>query len=368
LSDDEAFEKQLKSSALALERRLAPHRKPVKRRWIVRLVLLSSTFVILAALGIYAWGVSAFNAPGPAVDTVTVVLAKGSGVNAIARRLAEAGVIRRAEVFAIATRISKTGTKLKAGEFEFPPGVSAKAVMHILIRGETVVRKLTIAEGLQTPQALELILAADGLEGDLDLKGDVGLAGGVAMVEGALLPETWHYKWGDKRSGILERMRAGQKKLLAEEWTKRAQDLPFQTMAEALVLASIVEKETAKSAEREHVAGVFVNRLRRGMRLQSDPTVAYGLSPDRPLDRPLSRADLKSRHPWNTYVHKGLPPSPICLPGRAAVQAVLHPLQTRDLYFVADGTGGHVFAATLADHNRNVAKWRRLQRAIKKEP
>jgi UPF0755 protein len=362
LSDDEAFEKQLKSSALALERRLAPHKKSVSRRWIVRLVLLSSTFVILAGLGIFAWGISAFNAPGPATETVIVVLPKGSGVNAIAKRLAEAGVIRRAEVFAIATRISKTGTKLKAGEFEFPPTVSAKAVMHILIRGETVVRKLTIAEGLQTPQALELILAAEGLEGDLDL------AGGVAMIEGALLPETWHYKWGDTRSGILERMRAGQQKLLAEEWAKRAQDLPFQTMEEALVLASIVEKETGKSAEREHVAGVFVNRLRRGMRLQSDPTVAYGLSPDRPLDRALSRADLKTRHAWNTYVHKGLPPSPICLPGRAAVQAVLHPLQTKDLYFVADGTGGHVFASTLVDHNRNVAKWRRLQRAIKKEP
>jgi UPF0755 protein len=356
LSDDDDFQKTLIKSAESQRRRLSHSKKPRSRRWIVQLAMLLVVFLLVTGAGVLAWGISEFNAPGPATEPVTVVLPKGSGVNAIARRLAAAGVIRRADVFAIATRINKTGNKLKAGEFEFPPAVSAKAVMHILIRGETVVRKLTIAEGLQTAQALELILAAEGLEGD------VIADGGVSLVEGELLPETWHYKWGDSRSGLLKRMRTAQEKALSKEWAKRSDDLPFDSMAEALVLASIVEKETGIASERSHVAGVFVNRLRRDMRLQSDPTVAYGLSPDKPLDRPLSRTDLKTNHNWNTYLHKGLPPSPICLPGLASIQAVLHPLQTTDLYFVADGTGGHVFARTLAGHNRNVAKWRKLQR------
>ncbi len=356
MSDNDDFEQRLRTSANRQSERLSRIEKPKSRRWFVRLAVLLVAFVLTAGLGVIAWGVSEFNAPGPMTDLVTIVLPRGAGVNAIARKLETAGVIRRADVFVIATRIQKTATRLKAGEYEIPPAVSAKAVMHILIRGDTVVRKLTITEGLQTPQALELILAAEGLQGDL------GMAGGVSLAEGELLPETWHYKWGDSRDAVLKRMRAGQQKLLSGEWAKREKNLPFETMAEALVLASIVEKETGKAAERAHVAGVFVNRLRRGMRLQSDPTVAYGLSPDEPLDRALSRADLKTDHVWNTYIHKGLPPSPICLPGRASIQAVLHPMETKDLYFVADGTGGHVFAANLAGHNRNVAKWRKIQR------
>jgi UPF0755 protein len=357
LSDDDDFQEKLRSSAARQKRRLSRTPESRSPRWIIRLTLLLGSFLIVSGLGVFAWGVSEFNARGPSTETVTVVLPRGAGVNAIARQLQAAGIIRRAEVFVIAARISKTSKKLKAGEFEIPAGVSAKAVMHILVRGETVVRKITIAEGLQTPQALELLLAADGLEGDLDISGGLGLS------EGNLLPETWHYHWGDKRSDILKRMQAAQRKMLAEEWAGRAGELPFDTIEEAVVLASIVEKETGKPDERAHVAGVFVNRLQRKMRLQSDPTVAYGLSPGEPLERPLSRVDLKTDHPWNTYVHKGLPPSPICLPGRASVHAVLHPEKTKDIYFVADGTGGHVFAATLAEHNRNVARWRRLQRS-----
>jgi UPF0755 protein len=335
--------------------------RPGSRRWIVRLVILLLAFVLTAAMGVLAWGISEFNAPGPLSEPARVVLPRGSGVSAIARLLEAKGVIRRADVFTIATRINKSAKNLKAGEFDIPAGVSAKAVMHILVRGETVVRKLTIAEGLLTPQALELVMSAEGLTGDIDF------SGGVDLPEGDLLPETWHYKWGDSRNDLVARMRAGQQKILAQEWAGREPDLPFSTMDEALVLASIVEKETGLAAERNHVAGVFVNRLRRGMRLQSDPTVAYGLSPDVPLDRALSRADLRTDHPWNTYVRSGLPPSPICLPGRASLKAVLHPLKTRDLYFVADGTGGHVFAGSLAEHNRNVAKWRRLQQNRKQD-
>jgi len=358
LSDDDNLAKKLTPSAKTRRRRSSTRPEPLSRRWIVRLVMLLIAFLITVTLGVLAWGVSEFNARGPSTEPVTVVLEKGAGVNAIARQLETAGVIRRADVFAIATRISKTAKKLKAGEYQIPAAVSARAVMHILIRGETVVRKLTIAEGLQTAQALELIMAAEGLQGDLDA------GGGLSLAEGRLLPETWHYKWGDSRRDILRRMQEGHAQMMEKEWAARAPDLPFQTKDEAVVLASIVEKETGKADERAHVAGVFVNRLRLGMRLQSDPTVAFGLSPDAPLDRLLSRTDLRTDHAWNTYMRKGLPPSPIALPGRASIQAVLHPLTTKDLYFVADGTGGHVFAQTLAGHNRNVAKWRRLQRAL----
>ena len=358
MSDDDDLTQKLTPSAKTRRRRSSTRPEPLSRRWITRLVMLLVAFLITVTLGVLAWGVSEFNARGPSTEPITVVLEKGSGVNAIARQLETSGVIRRADVFAVATRISKTAKKLKAGEFEIPAAVSARAVMHILIRGETVVRKLTIAEGLQTAQALELIMAAEGLKGDLDT------AGGFTLAEGHLLPETWHYKWGDSRREILRRMQEGHAQMLEKEWAARASGLPFRTADEALVLASIVEKETGQPEERAHVAGVFVNRLRLGMRLQSDPTVAYGLSPDAPLDRPLSRADLRNDHAWNTYTRKGLPPSPIALPGRASVHAVLHPQTTKDLYFVADGTGGHVFARTLAGHNRNVAKWRRLQRAL----
>ena len=190
------------------------------------------------------------------------------------------------------------------------------------------------------------------------------LAGEMAPVpaEGSLLPETYHYGRGDRRAALIARMAAAMDETLAELWQGRAEGLPFDSPPAAMVLASIVEKETGLAAERRHVAGVFVNRLRRGMRLQSDPTVIYGLTGGAgPLGRPLTRADLETDHPYNTYRIDGLPPHPIANPGREAIAAVLDPLPTGDLYFVADGSGGHVFAPTLDEHNRNVANWRRAR-------
>ena len=184
--------------------------------------------------------------------------------------------------------------------------------------------------------------------------------------EGRVLPETYSYRLGNSRDAVVERMTAAMRDLLAELWAGRAADLPFDRPMEAVILASIVEKETSRSAERARIAGVFINRLRKGMRLQSDPTVVYGLTDGRgPLGRSLTRRDLETDHPYNTYKIKGLPPEPICNPGRASLEAVLHPMVTDALYFVADGTGGHVFAKTLAEHNRNVARWRRLRKGKK---
>jgi len=183
------------------------------------------------------------------------------------------------------------------------------------------------------------------------------------------LPETYRYEWGDSRAALVGRMRTARDQTLAELWQKRAPDLPVSTPQEAVILASIVEKETGIASERPRVAAVFINRLKRGMKLQSDPTVIYGIAPDAgDLDRPITRADLDAPNAFNTYIVTGLPPSPICHPGRAALAAVLNPLPSDELYFVADGTGGHAFAATLAEHNKNVARWRKLERKMKTAP
>jgi UPF0755 protein len=197
---------------------------------------------------------------------------------------------------------------------------------------------------------LRLVAGAEALKGEAT----------DALHDGDILPETYRYEWGDTRNGLVARMRQARDTLLSELWAKRQPNLPLKTPEEAMVLASIVEKETGLATERPKVAAVFINRLRRGMRLQSDPTVSYGLAPGG-LSRSLTRADLEQPTPFNTYVIDGLPPAPICNPGRASLTATLNPADTSDLYFVADGSGGHAFAATLDDHNRNVAHWRQLQ-------
>jgi len=332
--------------------------KPYSRRRIFQYINLALALALTLSGAVFAWGISQFNAPGPSVQAQTIDLPRGVGLRGIAQRLQAVGVLRYAKVFGIAVRVSGKGRALKAGEYTFAAAISPKQVMETLIKGETVVHRLTIAEGLQTAQILSQLAAALALSG-------AALADDTPPPQGSLLPETYHFARGDSRADLIVRMQRDQARVLAEAWAGRVPGLPFKTPEEALVLASIVEKETSLPAERGHVAGVFINRLRRDMRLQSDPTVVFGLSPDGPLGRALTRADLKVDHPYNTYVRKGLPPGPICHPGRAAIEAVLNPLVTDDLYFVADGSGGHVFAATLAEHNANVAKWRELERARK---
>lgn len=321
-------------------------------RWLARLV--ATLFGVgLAAAAAMLWLIAQVDRSGPLAEAKTLIIPKGSGIFEIAGQLERAGVVFSEPLFLLATQLASQGGALKAGEYVFPAGISMRAAVELLQLGKTLVRRLTVPEGFTTAQVLELLEGAEGLYGDIDPK----------PMEGTLLPETYHYSWGDNRQAVVDRMRAGMKKAVEELWARRATSLPFKTKDEAVILASIVERETGVASERPRVAAVFVNRLRQGMKLQSDPTVIYGLSNGRgSIDRPLSRADLATRHAYNTYVIDGLPPSPIANPGLASLRAVMQPADSDDLFFVADGSGGHLFARTLVEHNRNVAHWRKVER------
>ncbi|EKV30165.1 protein YceG [Caenispirillum salinarum AK4] len=328
------------------------------KRVLLALVLL----VILAgaglAYGLYWFAGETFTARGPLEEPVIVEVPKGSGLARITENLADAGVIADRDVskliFKLKVRESGKAASLHAGEFQFEPGVSMAEVTEILASGKVVARFLTVAEGLTSPEVMALVSKAEALTGAVP---------DPPPPTGTLLPETYHYTRGDSRADVVARMEQSMDKALEDLWPTRAEDLPIDTPEEAVILASIVEKETALASERPRVAAVFVNRLRRGMRLQSDPTVIYGLDPeDGDLGRPLRKSELERETAYNTYVIGGLPPGPIANPGRESLAAVLNPAETDDLYFVADGTGGHAFAKTLREHNRNVANWRRIER------
>lgn len=318
-------------------------------RWLFGFVLA----VGLATGGVVAWGYAEYLRPGPYNIGTTIIIDEGTGVDAIARDLQGRGLIRSAFVFRAGLRLLDPDKTLKAGEYAIPPSLSPRAFAGRLDGGKTVVRRLTVAEGLTTAQILAQLRATEGLSGEIRRRPD----------EGSLLPETYHFSYGDTREQIVGRMRVAMADVLEEIWRRRAPGLPVRSPAEAVILASIIEKETGRADERQRVAGVFVNRLNKGMRLQSDPTVVYGLTDGQgPLGRGLTRADLAKDHPFNTYVIRGLPPGPIANPGRASLEAAVNPAATGDLYFVADGKGGHLFARTLREHNANVAKWRRIER------
>ena len=327
------------------------------RRILARTALFL-LIVAATAAAAYQWGRQAFERPGPAREEIVVMLPQGIGLDELAQRLAKAGVVERWWVFALGVRASGKARALRAGEYAFAPGISAEGVMAVLLGGRTVQHRLTIPEGLTNRQTLALIAGSANL---IDETGE-------APEEGTLLPETYYFSYEDARGAIVERMHRAMEATVTELWAGRAEGLPLASPEEARVLASIVEKETALPDERRHIAGVFINRLNRGMRLQSDATVIYAIAgPDGAMDRPLTRADLDVDSPYNTYRVTGLPPTPIANPGRATIAAVLDPLPTKDIYFVADGTGGHAFAETLAEHNRNVAKWRKIQRTRRQQ-
>jgi UPF0755 protein len=314
------------------------------------LTAVLSVLSVIGGGGVF-WGYSEFRGPGPLAREAVVIIKQGSGAKAIARDLHQAGVLDGPLTFRAAARFS-AGGPLKAGEYAFPAAISPEGVLRLLQSGKTVVRRVTFAEGLTTAEILSQMALTEGLKGIFT----------QAPAEGSLLPETYHFSYDDMRQALVGRMSSAMRKLLADLWAKRAPALPLNSPREVLILASIVEKETAKAAERPRIAAVFLNRLAKGMRLQSDPTVVYGLTEGvRSLGRPLTAADLKSPSPFNTYLIGGLPPSPICNPGSASLESVLRPAQTEELYFVADGTGGHVFAKTLNQHNLNVAKWRKIR-------
>jgi len=324
---------------------------PRALKWLTASVMV---LALVGAVAIAGW--TQLNAylgrPGPAAEPVTVVVPRGAGVAAIAQQLAEADVIRQPLMFRVAARMLGHDRDLKAGEYAFPASVTPRTVIGMLATGETVARRLTIAEGLTVAEIYDILQQTEGLRGPLP----------EPPPEGSLLPETYFYAFGDRRADLVRRMRRAMERTLEELWAGRAPDLPLQTPREALILASIVDKETSLARERDKVAAVFINRLRRGMRLQSDPTVIYGLTNgDGPLERTLTRRDWRHESAHNTYRIDGLPPTPIANPGRAAIEAVLDPADVDYLYFVANGTGGHAFARTLDEHNENVAYWRKIK-------
>lgn len=322
------------------------------------LVVAAAVAAVMIAGGVAVRGYRTVLAPGPLQESRTIVVPRGSGLREIARRLEANGVIEHPRLFAVFAWLEGAQTDLRAGEYAFDAGASMRDVLDLLREGRTVVRRVTLAEGLTSIEMVVLLNEAEGLEGKIT----------AAPPDGSLLPDTYHYSLGDSRQDILDRMSKAMQTVLAELWEKRMPGLPIATPEEAVILASIVEKETAVPEERARVAAVFINRLRKGMRLESDPTVVYGLTGGTgPLGRRLFRGDLKKDHAYNTYRIKGLPPGPIANPGRDSLAAVMDPMDTEELYFVADGTGGHVFAKTLEEHNRNAAAWRKIRRAKQKK-
>ena len=293
--------------------------------------------------------------PGPtarAGASTLVFLPRGSGVSEVSQVLKSSGVIRSERFFQVLARATGAGRSLKAGEYVIPSRTPVLSILSDLQAGRTLHRSVTLAEGRTSAMIVRQLQNTEWLSGDLEVP-----------EEGVLLPETYRTDRGDSRQSLVDRMRSDQQALLDRLWAARQPGLPFSSPREAVILASIVEKETGQANERRRVAGVFINRLRVGMRLQSDPTVIYAISRGEPLGRGLRASELLTRSPWNTYAYSGLPPTPIANPGKASLEAVLDPVQTQDLYFVADGSGGHVFARDLAGHNANVARWREIERA-----
>ena len=313
---------------------------------VLRALLLVLTLAGAGALA-GSWALDQLHAPGPLDHDQAIVIPRGSPVR-LAETLVTAGAIRHPVALRLAAWATTTEGPLRAGEFLFPAAASLRDVLTILRTARPILHRLTIPEGL-TAAAIALLL-----DQEETLSGDA-----IVPAEGAILPDTYLHERATPRAAVLERAARAMDRALAEAWANRADDLPLATPHDMLTLASIVERETGRADERPRVARVFINRLKRGMRLQSDPTVVYAASGGAgTLDRPISRADLDAANPYNTYRIPALPPGPIASPGTAALAAVANPAPGDDLYFVADGTGGHAFARTLDEHNRNVARWR----------
>jgi UPF0755 protein len=317
------------------------------------------TFVLLGALatvGALVWLMKEARSPGPLAEDKVVMITREDDAAGIADQLERAGVINSAMWFNLLTVLDGNRGALKRGEYAFKAGMTMNDIENDLIAHRVIRYKITIPEGLTSEQVV------DRLREDTVLTGDVR----EPPREGSLMPDTYYFERGDTRVSILSRMAKTQTKAVEEIWKARSPDLPIKSPWEMVTLASIVEKETGKTEERPRVAGVFINRLDKHMRLGSDPTIVYGLALGKgTLGRSITKADLNQSTPYNTYLIDGLPPGPICNPGKAALEAVAKPARSKDLYFVADGTGGHAFAETLDQHNKNVARWRQIEKDVK---
>ena len=315
-----------------------------------RLLLLLPVLAILAA-GAAFWLLWA--GPGPTSQPITVIVAPGSSLATVADQLEEAGALRSdARTFRGFARVFGSSDPVQAGEFLIPAGLSADGILNLLQHGRPVQRLVTIPEGMPSVLVHERLMAISYLTGEIPVP-----------EEGSVLPNTYSYQRGETRAQLLERMQAAMRRELARLWPQRTPLSAVSTPREAIILASIVEKETGQASERRMVAGVYTNRLKQGMKLDADPTVIYPITRGRPLGRRIRQSELRADTGYNTYVRAGLPEGPIANPGRESIAAVLNPAPTEALYFVADGRGGHVFARTLAEHNANVARWYAIRRA-----
>ncbi|MEP0943487.1 MAG: endolytic transglycosylase MltG [Rhizobiaceae bacterium] len=326
-------------------------------------LMTMALFGAIFFVGVIWYGKTEFDAPGPLAAETTFTVPKGATFSSIVPGLESKSIIKKQgplRVFTRGVRAAGQASGLKAGEFAFTPGMSMRAVMEQLTEGRAIQYSITFPEGWTSFRIMERIAANEELEGDVP----------AIPPEGTLLPNTYNFQRGDSRESIVSKLQEGQKKALRDIWHSRAPDLPLRSQEELVILASIIERETGVASERRHVSSVFINRLRKGMRLQTDPTVIYGLWGGRgkPKDRGgLRRSELDKKTPYNTYQINGLPPGPIANPGIESLRAAANPLDTDDLFFVADGTGGHVFAKTLKEHNSNVANWRAVERRRIKE-
>ena len=317
---------------------------------VFRSFIFLVVFAGLAIAGAAWWENGYFVQPGPARAETVLVITPSSGLNRIAAELAQAAVVQNGLLFRAGVMRRGRTAQLKAGEYAFPAHASEAQVMDMLVARKTLEHRITVAEGLSSDAAVALVTA------------DPVLTGPVPVIpEGSLLPETYLFERGTTRAELLARIHKAQEALLAQLWPKRKVGLPFTSQEDALKLASIVEKETSLASERPRIAAVFINRLQNGMRLESDPTIIYGLTKGVPLGHPLRQSELATPNPYSTYQIIGLPPTPISNPGRDAIAAVLNPADSEELFFVANGTGGHVFAKTMAEHQKNVAQWRRIE-------
>jgi len=317
-------------------------------------------FIVACAAAVVFYFVRVeFDRPGPLQVSTVLVVPKGEGVAAIVDRLDNEGVIADRRIFMTSILyfmyVKGQGT-LKAGEYEFGKHATMRQVLDTLVEGKSIQYKVTLPEGWTSQQIVARLVAQPELHGEIS----------EIPPEGSLLPDTYSFGTRDTRENVLARMQHAQQKFLAKMWKERDPNIMVKTPEEAVILASIVEKETARADERPHIAAVFNNRLKKHMRIQSDPTIIYGLFGGSGMrDHPITQEELERPNPYNTYKIDGLPPTPIGNPGRASIEAVLKPAKTKDLYFVADGTGGHAFSATLAEHNKKVAKWRKIEREIR---
>jgi UPF0755 protein len=348
----------LQSPNEALQPEPAPLPPPRRKRRQGLLAGLSGflSFLLVACVaGVLALvaGYQRVREPGPLTTDKVLFIAPGTDVPEIIAQLEREGVIDSPLMMNAVLVIENNRTKLKAGEYLFHQRASLRDVIDVVVNGRQILHAITIPEGLTSDQIVQRLRDSDVLAGDVR----------DPPREGTLLPETYKVARGWSRSDLVRKMQDDQRRLVEQVWARRAADLPFRTPHELVTLASIVEKETGKADERPHVASVFVNRLNKRMRLQSDPTIVYGLVGGKgTLGRGILRSEVDKPTPYNTYTIDGLPPGPIANPGRAALEAVANPSRTSDLYFVADGTGGHVFAETLAQHSANVARWRQIEK------